>query len=146
MANHPKPILIVEGLFYQDLAIELRAGAISTLKNAGYSHEVIGVPGALEIPSVVAMAIKSGKYSGFIALGTVIRGETSHYDYVAGMSIQGLQDLAAQKCAAIGTGILTVENADQARARAAQDKGNKGARAAEACLSLILAQEKLLGN
>lgn len=143
MATDQKPILIVEGLFYQSLADELRAGAIATLKEAGYSHEVISVPGVLEIPAAVAMAIKSKKYSGFIALGCVIRGETSHYDYVAG-SIRALQTLAVKKRAAIGTGILTVENADQAWARAARDKGNKGARAAEACLSLIAVQEKLL--
>lgn len=146
MAVNKKPILIVEGLFYQDLAIELRGGAISTLTEAGYGHEFIGVPGALEIPTVVAMGIKSEKYAGFIALGCVIRGETSHYDYVAGESIRALQDLAVNKRAAIGTGILTVENADQAWARAARDKGNKGARAAEACLSLIVAQEKLSGK
>ncbi len=142
MAADQKPILIVEGLFYQDLAEELRAGAIATLKEAGYSHEIIGVPGALEIPAAVAMAIKSKKYSGFIALGCVIRGQTSHYDYVAG-SIRALQTLAVKKCAAIGTGILTVENADQAWARAARDKGNKGGRAAEATLALIAAQKLL---
>ncbi|MEE8295334.1 MAG: 6,7-dimethyl-8-ribityllumazine synthase [Sphingomonadales bacterium] len=146
MAETQKPILIVEGLFYQELADELRAGATLALEAAGFSHEVIGVPGALEVPAVIAMAIQSKKYAGFVALGTVIRGQTSHYDYVAGMSIRALQDLAIQKRAAIGTGILTVENPDQAWARAARDKGNKGARAAEACLSLIGAQAKLSGK
>lgn len=143
MAKNQKPILIVEGLFYQDLADELRDGAIAALDDAGFNHEVIGVPGALEIPTVISMAIRSKKYSGFIALGCVIRGETSHYDCVAGESIRALQDLAVQNCVAIGTGILTVENADQAWARASRDKGNKGARAAEACLSLISAQDLL---
>lgn len=143
MAHH---ILIVEGLFYKKLAEELSQGAIKALEDANCTFDVIGVPGALEIPAVVAMGIKSGKYAGFIALGCVIRGETSHYGYVAGVSIRALQDLAVQNQVAIGTGILTVENKDQAWARAARDKGNKGGRAAEACLSLIAAQEKLSGK
>jgi 6,7-dimethyl-8-ribityllumazine synthase len=146
VAETSKSILIVEGLFYQDLAEELREGATAALKAAGFEVEVIGVPGALEIPAVISLGISSGKYTGFVALGTVIRGETSHYDYVAGESIRALQDLAVKNKAAIGTGILTVENADQAWARAARDKGNKGAQAAEACLSLIAAHQKLLGN
>lgn len=144
MATEQKPILIVEGLFYQDLAAELMAGAVKVLEDAGFGFEKISVPGVLEIPAAIAIGRKSKKYAGFIALGCVIRGETSHYDYVAGTSIQALQTLAVKKRAAIGTGILTVENADQAWARAARDKGNKGGRAAEACLSLIAAQEKLL--
>ena len=139
-------ILIVEGLFYKDLAKELQAGAVEALKESGFSFDVIGVPGALEIAPVVAMAIKSKKYAGFIALGTVIRGETTHYDYVAGESIRALQDLAVKHKAAIGTGILTVENGDQAWARADRAKGNKGAAAAAACLSLIDAKDRLLGS
>lgn len=139
-------ILIVEGQFYPDLAEELRVGATAAITAAGFRHEVIGVPGALEIAPVIAMAVKAKKYAGFVALGTVIRGETSHYDYVAGDSIRALQYLAVKKRAAIGTAILTVENRDQAWARAARDNGNKGAKAAEACLSLIKAKAKLLGK
>jgi len=92
------------------------------------------------------MAIKSEKFDGFIALGCVIRGETSHFDYVAGESIRALQWLAVKKKAAIGTGILTVENGDQAWVRADRAQGNKGAKAAVACLELIAAKENLLGG
>lgn len=142
MAYH---ILIVEGLFYQHLADEMREGASKALRDADCTFDVIGVPGALEIAPVVAMAIKSKKYDAYVALGCVIRGETSHYDHVATESIHALQTLAVKNRAAIGTGILTVENEDQALKRAARDQGNKGARAAEACLALIAARDKLLG-
>ncbi len=143
MAHH---ILIVEGLFYGDLAGELKKGATQALKAAGCTYEIVGVPGALEIAPAVAMGIKSKKFGGFVALGCVIRGETSHYDYVAGESIRALQTLAIKKKAAIGTGILTVENGDQAKVRADPAQGNKGGRAAEACLALIAAKEGLLGG
>ncbi|MBZ0324845.1 MAG: 6,7-dimethyl-8-ribityllumazine synthase, partial [Alphaproteobacteria bacterium] len=101
-------------------------------------------PGAFEIPAAIRYAIRSRdffaarrRFDGYIALGCVIRGETSHYDYVCGESARGLQDLILQFTLAVGYGILTVENADQAWARAARDKGDKGGKAARACLDMI---------
>lgn len=135
-------ILIVEGRFYEDVADELVKGAVAALKVAGASHEIISVPGAFEIPGAIRLAADSGNYDGFVALGLVIRGETSHYDYVCGESARGLQDLAIRDRLAIGYGILTVENREQAWARAAVDKGNKGARAVEAALKMIELKKK----
>lgn len=135
-------ILIVEGRFYEDVADELASGAVAAIKAAGGTHEIISVPGAFEIPAAIRFAADSGNYDGFVALGLVIRGETSHYDYVCGESARGLQDLAIRDRLAIGYGILTVENRDQAWARAAVDKGNKGAAAVEAALKMIELKKK----
>ena len=137
-------IMIVESRFYADIADELVGGAMAVLDEAGISYERFAVPGAFEIPAAIRYAIRSRdffaarrRFDGYIALGCVIRGETSHYDYVCGESARGLQDLALQFTLAIGYGILTVENADQAWARAARDKGDKGGKAARACLDMI---------
>jgi len=137
-------IMIVESRFYADIADELVGGAMAVLDEAGISYERFAVPGAFEVPTAIRYAIRSRdffaarrRFDGYIALGCVIRGETSHYDYVCGESARGLQDLALQFTLAIGYGILTVENADQARARAARDKGDKGGKAARACLDMI---------
>ncbi|MED5367363.1 MAG: 6,7-dimethyl-8-ribityllumazine synthase [Pseudomonadota bacterium] len=130
-------ILIVEARFYADLADELATGAVAHLDAAGASHERIAVPGAFEIPGAIAMAADSGRYDGFLALGCVIRGETSHYDYVCGESARGLMDLSITRRLAIGYGILTVENGDQAWARARVGEKNKGRDAAEACLARV---------
>lgn len=130
-------ILIVEARFYADLADELAAGAVAHLDTAGASHERIAVPGAFEIPGAIAMAADSGRYDGFLALGCVIRGETSHYDYVCGESARALMDLSIARRLAIGYGILTVENGDQAWARARRSEKNKGRDAAEACLTMV---------
>ncbi|MGB1007001.1 MAG: 6,7-dimethyl-8-ribityllumazine synthase [Thalassobaculaceae bacterium] len=130
-------ILIVEARFYGDIADELAAGALAHLDAAGVSHERIAVPGAFEIPGAIAIAADSGRYDGFLALGCVIRGETSHYDYVCGESARGLMDLAIDRRLAIGYGILTVENGDQAWARARVSEKNKGRDAAEACLAMV---------
>lgn len=130
-------ILIVSGRFYGDISDELQKGAVETLQLAGVTYEEIGVPGAFEIPGVIRMALDTGKYDGFVALGCVIRGETTHYDYVCGESARGLMELAVQHRAAIGYGILTVENEAQAWERARVTDGNKGRDAANACLSLI---------
>lgn len=136
-------ILIVSGRFYTELADEMSKGAIETLQLAGCSYEEITVPGAFEIPGVIRMAIDTGKYDGFVALGCVIRGETTHYDYVCGESARGLMDLAVQYSACIGYGILTVENEAQAWARAKITEGNKGRDAAQACLAMINIKQKL---
>lgn len=135
-------ILIVEARFYDDLADEMVAGATAHIEAAGGTVERIAVPGAFEIPGAIRFAIESGKYDGYIGLGVVIRGETSHYDYVCGESARGLQDLALNHNAAIGYGILTVENRDQAWARARITEGNKGAAAAEAALAMIGLKQK----
>jgi 6,7-dimethyl-8-ribityllumazine synthase len=137
-------ILIVEARFYTDIADELVRGAIAALDAAGATYERIQVPGAFEIPAAVRMAALSMErhpgrrpYDGFVALGCVIRGETTHYDYVCTESARGLQDLACRYALAIGYGILTVENAEQAWARAKIDRKDKGGDAARACLAMV---------
>ena len=133
----PNPhLLIVEARFYDDLADELLAGAKAALAPATF--DVVTVPGALEIPAAVAMAMK-GKtaYDGYVALGCVIRGETTHYDTVANESARGLMDLSVAFAAPIGNGILTVENFDQAWVRAKVDQADKGGGAAAAALAMI---------
>lgn len=139
-------VLVIEARYYEDIANELLAGAKSALDAAGAEYEVVTVPGALEIPTTLAMALDAGlmpygaknwKFHGAVALGTVIRGETSHYDIVAGESSRWLMQLATQRHVPVGNGILTVENADQAWARARGGRDSKGAAAADASLSLI---------
>ena len=129
-------ICIIVARFYEDIADELVKGAIAYLESSGITSDIVAVPGAFEIPAAVSIARKSGRYEGFITLGCVIRGETSHYDYVCGESARGLMNLSLEG-AAIGYGILTVENKEQAFARAATTQGNKGRDAAEAVLSII---------
>lgn len=137
-------VLIVEARFYQDIADELVRGAILELEAAGATYDRIAVPGALEIPAAIGFAIRSRdsdavprRFDGFVALGCVIRGQTSHYDIVCGESARGLQDLALGHALAIGNGILTVENRDQAWERADVARKNKGGAAARACLDMI---------
>jgi 6,7-dimethyl-8-ribityllumazine synthase len=129
--------------FYEELADELVRGAGEAVAAAGATHEIIQVPGAFEIPSAVRMAIASGRYDGYVALGCVIRGETTHYDYVCGESARGLNQLAMEFMAPIGYGILTVENVEQAWVRAAVAQGNKGRDAVEACLRMMVIKKKM---
>jgi 6,7-dimethyl-8-ribityllumazine synthase len=136
--------MIVEARFYEDLAEEMAAGAIASLEAVGATYERFPVPGSFEIPGAIRFALEANgpaqggrKFDGYVALGCVIRGETTHYDYVCQESARALQDLAVQHCAAIGYGILTCENGDQAWARAGRNRGNKGAAAVEACLAMI---------
>ena len=137
-------IMIVEARFYEDIADELVKGAIAALEAGGATYERHAVPGCFEIPAAIAFAERSSKeIDGFVALGCVIRGETSHYDYVCSESARGLQDLAVGHHLAIGYGILTVENRDQALVRAAVDKGNKGRVAAEAALRMVALKREL---
>jgi 6,7-dimethyl-8-ribityllumazine synthase len=144
MATKPH-VLIVEARFYEPLADELVRGAVTALNAAGATHERIAVPGAFEIPGAIAIA-HAGKgprrIDGYVALGCVIRGETTHYDYVCNESARGLQVLAVQHGLPIGFGILTVENEEQAWERAKVDRGNKGKAAVEACLAMIALREK----
>jgi len=130
-------ILIAEARFYEGLADEMVRGAVAALARAGATHERIAVPGAFELPAAVALAADTGRFDGYIVLGCVIRGETTHYDYVCGESARGLQDLAIQRRLAIGYGILTCENFPQAWERAMVGRGDKGAAAAEAALAMI---------
>ncbi len=137
-------ILIVESRFYGDIADMLRSGATAEIDEQGHSWERVPVPGALEIPAAIAFAIDNGRYDGFVALGCVIRGETSHYDHVCQESIRGLNDLAMRQFAPIGNGILTVENPQQAAKRADPKQGNKGAHAARAALVMIGLKRKFI--
>ncbi|AFK53659.1 6,7-dimethyl-8-ribityllumazine synthase [Tistrella mobilis] len=130
-------ILIVEARFYEDIADALVDGAMGVLEAAGAQVERLAVPGAFEIPAAIRFALDSGRYDGFVALGCVIRGDTTHYDYVCGESARGLNQLAIDRKACIGYGILTVENREQAWARARADRANKGADVANACLRMI---------
>ncbi|MFA5123293.1 6,7-dimethyl-8-ribityllumazine synthase [Zavarzinia sp.] len=138
-------LLIVEARFYNAIADELLRGAAEAIEAAGGSWERISVPGALEIPTAIRIAEEGNqakanrvkRIDGYVALGCVIRGETSHFDYVCGESARGLMDLGVGHGLAIGNGILTVENEGQAWARADRGELNKGAGAAEAALALI---------
>ncbi|HEX6860454.1 MAG TPA: 6,7-dimethyl-8-ribityllumazine synthase [Caulobacteraceae bacterium] len=141
----PVRVLIVEGRFYSDLSDELLAGATSALDAFGAEYEVVSVPGALEIPAVVALADKHGKFDGYVALGVVIRGETYHFEIVANESARGLMELATTRGLAIGNGILTVENDEQAWARARVSEGDKGGGAARACLDVIALRKQFGG-
>lgn len=144
MSKSAPKVLIVEARFYEDLADELARGAIAELEKQGASYERVSVPGVLEIPAAVAMAIESDKgYDGYVTLGVVIRGETTHYDIVAGESARALMDLSVSDMLALGNGIQTVENADQAWARAKVDEKNKGGGAAAACLAMISLRSKM---
>ncbi len=141
-------ILIVEGRFYEHISNALLDGATAALDSAGARFERITVPGALEIPPAIAFAARVGQeearpYDGYIALGCVIRGETYHFEIVASESARGLMHLALTQHLCIGNGILTVENEEQALARAARDQLDKGGDAARACLALINLRAKL---
>jgi 6,7-dimethyl-8-ribityllumazine synthase len=146
MADTKPHIAIIEGRFYEDLSEELASGAMAALEEAGASFERFPVPGALEIPQVFGLIARAGlapfgaprwRYHGAIALGCVIRGETSHYDIVANESARSLLDIATRNGIPLGNGILTVETEAQAWERASVADGNKGRDAARACLSLV---------
>jgi len=143
MSDQPH-VMIALSRYYEEVAEQLLAGALAVLEEAGASYELYEVPGAFEIPAAMATAMRSPEFSGgrrrfdgYIALGCVIRGETTHYDYVCGECARGLQDLAVRHCLALGFGVLTTENMDQAMARADVNRGNKGADAANACLRMV---------
>lgn len=147
MAGH---VLLIVAPFYKHLTDQLVTGATAVLDKAGYTYDRIEVPGAFEIPAVVQLAESAFKadphqtrrYDGYVALGCVIRGETSHYDYVAGESCRALMDLSL-KGLAIGNGILTVESEAQALVRCDPSKKNKGGDAAAACLAVMHVRNQL---
>jgi 6,7-dimethyl-8-ribityllumazine synthase len=141
-------ILIVEARFYDDMADALLEGATFALKEAGATYEVVTVPGALEIPAAIAMALDGAdndgtQYDGFVALGMVIRGETYHFDIVSNESSRALMDLSVSESLAIGNGILTVENDEQAWSRVRRSDKDKGGFAARAALAMIELKKKL---
>jgi 6,7-dimethyl-8-ribityllumazine synthase len=149
MTDSLKPhLLIVEARFYDDMADALLDGATSALTEAGATFDVVTVPGALEIPPAIAMALDAAEqggvnYDGFVALGMVIRGETYHFDIVSNESSRALMDLAVSESLAIGNGIMTVENDEQAWVRIKKSEKDKGGFAARAALTMIELREKL---
>jgi len=149
MATKKPHIMLVEARFYTDIADALLEGAEHTLKKAGATHEKFTVPGALEIPGAIRLAIEAqrqGKlkkpFDGFLALVCVIRGETTHYETVCNESARGLMHLATDYAVCIGNGILTVENDEQAWTRARMAEKDKGGVAAEAVLAMIAIRRK----
>lgn len=137
MAN----FLIVEARFYDHLNDMLVAGARAALEAEGHGVDVLTVPGALEVPGAIAMAAEGGRYDGFVAIGVVIRGETYHFEIVAGESARGIMALTMDGIA-IGNGILTVENEEQAIVRADPKQKDKGGEAAKAALALLDLQSR----
>ncbi len=142
--TEPPHIMVVEARFYDDIADELIKGAMAALEKGGASVERFQVPGAFELPAAVAIAIRSHefftarkRFDGYVALGCVIRGETSHYDLVCNESARALQDLSCRHALALGYGILTCENRDQAMERARIDRKDRGGHAARACLAMV---------
>jgi 6,7-dimethyl-8-ribityllumazine synthase len=145
-------LLVVEARFYDDLADELLKGAADVITAMDAEYDVVSVPGALEIPGAIAQAEEAGhrpagvRYDGYVALGTVIRGETYHFEIVSNESARGIMDLTIGKRLCIGNGILTVEDGDQAWARAKASEGDKGGGAARAALAMIGLKRQLLGR
>jgi 6,7-dimethyl-8-ribityllumazine synthase len=141
-------MLIVEARFYENFADELLRGATYVLDQAGAQYDRITVPGALEIPGAIAMAVdaasrKKQPYDGVVALGCVIQGETYHFEIVSNESARGLMDLTVDRQLPIGNGILTVDTQAQAVARASADDRNRGAAAAKAALAMVALKRKL---
>ncbi|MDB5416825.1 MAG: ribH [Phenylobacterium sp.] len=152
MSEDTTRVLIVEARFYSDLADELLRGATEALESFGAEYEVMTVPGALEIPGAIAMAEEGGHrpaggtpYDGYVALGTVIRGETYHFEIVANESARAIMDLTVGRRLAIGNGVLTVEDEEQAWARARVSEGDKGGGAARAALTMVALKQQMLG-
>ena len=145
-------ILIIEARFYNHLADELLKGAQDMLKAHDADYDVVTVPGALEIPAAIAFAEEGGhrpagvRYDGYVALGTIIRGETYHFEVVSNESARAIMDLAIMRRLCIGNGILTVENESQALARARSSELDKGGGAAKAALEMISVRKRLLGH
>lgn len=137
---------IVCATFYRDLADKLIASAQAAFAEAGAEVDVFEVPGAFELPMAAAYAVDSEKYDGVACLGAVIRGETTHYDYVCGEAARGIMDVQLSTGVPCAFGVLTVENMDQALARAGGGKRDQGRHAAEAVLALSALSERLTGD
>ncbi len=141
-------LLVVEARFHDGLSDALLEGATSALDEAGATYDVVTVPGSLEIPAVISFALDGAAsggtaYDGFVALGTVIRGDTYHFDIVANESSRALMDLSVDEAICVGNGILTTENDAQAWVRARKSEGDKGGFAARAALTMIALKDKL---
>jgi 6,7-dimethyl-8-ribityllumazine synthase len=141
-------LLVIEARFHDDLADALLEGATSALEEAGATYDVVTVPGSLEIPAVISFALDGTaeggpSYDGFVALGTIVRGDTYHFDIVANESSRALMDLSVQEAVCIGNGILTTENDEQAWTRAKRSEGDKGGFAARAALTMIALKQQL---
>jgi 6,7-dimethyl-8-ribityllumazine synthase len=146
MARAPH-LLLVEALFYEHIAADLRRGAERAIAAAGATCEAVSVPGSFEIPPAIALAAKmTGRFDGFVALGCVIRGETTHYDHICAETARALQELGVRDGLAIGFGILTCENEAQALVRASPEGRDQGGRAVRACLSLVELKRRLQGE
>jgi 6,7-dimethyl-8-ribityllumazine synthase len=145
-------ILIIEARYYGEISDALLQGASDALRAFGAEFDVVTVPGAFELPAAIALADEGGKrpagvrYDGYVALGCVIRGETTHYDYVCGESARGLMELSINRGLPIGYGVLTVEDEAQAWARARISEGDKGGFAARTCLDMVALRRRLLGG
>ncbi|MFC7290220.1 6,7-dimethyl-8-ribityllumazine synthase [Hirschia litorea] len=136
MSDFAPHILIVTSRYYEKIVLELEAGVEEALDRAGATYETIEVPGAFEIPAAIRMAMEAAEFDGYIGLGCVIRGETSHYDYVCGESARAMMDISMMGTP-IGFGILTVENQDQAWVRADRKQKNKGQEVVDACVAMV---------
>jgi 6,7-dimethyl-8-ribityllumazine synthase len=137
-------VAIVVARFYEELADRLTAGARAELAEAGVTDiDEFAVPGAYELPLAAKYAAESGRYAAVVCLGAVIRGETSHYDYVCGESARGIQDVQLTTGVPCSFGVLTVDNLDQALARSGGDKRDSGRHAAEAVLALLQVKAQL---
>jgi 6,7-dimethyl-8-ribityllumazine synthase len=134
-------ILLVEANFYTHISAALADGAIAACQQANATYDRLVVPGALEIPGAIALAATSAKYDAYVALGCVIRGETSHYETVCNESARGIMDLTVRAHLPIGNGILTVENEAQALRRADKSQLDKGGGAVKAALALLAAKQ-----
>ena len=143
--DKPVKLLIVVAPYYRDIADQLIAGAKAVAADCGAEVEVVEVPGALEVPTAIAMAERQAKFDGYVALGCIIRGETTHYDTVCNDSSRALSLLGLQG-ACIGNGILTVENRGQAEVRAEAAGQNKGGGAAAAALHLVALSRRWAGQ
>lgn len=140
-------LLLVEAPYYSHIAALLRAGAEQAVAAAGATCEIVSVPGAFEIPAAIALAARSAeRFDGFVALGCVIRGETSHYDHICEETARSLQDMMVRDGLAVGYGILTCENEAQALARAGIDGRDKGGEATRACLALVDLRRRFQGQ
>ncbi len=136
MATSPH-ILILEARYYSEITDALARGAIAELEARGATWERVELAGAFEIPGGLRMAIATSRYDGYLALGCVIRGETSHYDHICTEVARGINDLAIRYMAPVGFGVLTVETYDQALERADPERRNKGKEAADACIKMV---------
>lgn len=136
MSSDGPHILIVTSRYYPRIAEELEAGVTDTLREAGATYEIIEAPGAFELPAIIALASETEEFDGYIALGCVVRGETSHYDHVCEECARGIMNLTLSGLS-IGFGVLTVENQEQAWVRADRTQKNKGLEVASACLAMV---------